>query len=99
MAETPQKAAALQYNKEKDAAPRLTARGHGSVAEKIVALAHQHGIPIHSDADLIEVLDRVEIDTEIPLEVYAVVAEVFAFLYKVNAAKAGQGMQSASLIS
>ena len=89
MAQNPvplQKAAALKYDKASDAAPKLAAKGRGVVAQKIIEAAREHGIPIHEDADLVEVLEKVEIDTEIPLEVYAVVAEVFAYLYKVNGA-------------
>ena len=78
------KAATLQYDKEKDSAPRLTAKGKGPVADKIIEVARAHDIPIHKDADLIQVLETVEIDTEIPLEVYTVVAEIFSFLYKAN---------------
>lgn len=80
----PTKAAALQYNKEQQGAPKLTAKGQGLVAEKIIALAKEHDIPFHRDADLIEILEKVELDTEIPIEVYAVVAEIFAYLYKAN---------------
>lgn len=78
----PLKAAALQYDKETSAAPKLTAKGQGAIAERILEVAEAHGIPLHKDADLIEILDKVEIDTEIPLEVYAVVAEIFAYLYR-----------------
>jgi flagellar biosynthesis protein len=81
------KAATLKYDREKTAAPRLTARGRGLVAEKILAIAEEHGIPVHRDADLIEILEKTELDTEIPLEVYAVVAEIFAYVYKVNQQK------------
>lgn len=84
-----QKAAALTYDREKDAAPRLSAKGRGQVAAKIVEVARQHNIPIQRDADLVEILEKAEIDSEIPLEVYAVVAEIFAYLYKVNKEKAG----------
>lgn len=83
------KAAALTYDREKDAAPRLSAKGRGQVAARIVEIAKQHNIPIQRDADLIEILEKVDIDSEIPLEVYAVVAEIFAYLYKVNQQKAG----------
>lgn len=82
--ETVTKAAALQYDRAKDAAPKLTAKGRGDVALRIVEVAKAHNIPIQSDADLVEILDKVEIDTEIPLEVYTVVAEIFSFLYKAN---------------
>lgn len=81
------KAAALQYDKDTSAAPRLTAKGRGMVAEKIIALAEASGIPLYRDPDLIEILEKTEIDTEIPLEVYAIVAEVFAYVYKVNQQK------------
>jgi flagellar biosynthesis protein len=80
----PPKAAALSYDKDKSAAPKMTAKGRGRVAEAIIAAAKEHNIPIHSDADLMEILDKVELDTEIPLEVYAIVAEIFAYVYKTN---------------
>ena len=83
------KAATLAYDREKDAAPRLTAKGRGPLAEKIIEIAKAHNIPVRADADLMEILDKVEIDSEIPLEVYAVVAEIFSYLYKVNQQKAG----------
>jgi flagellar biosynthesis protein len=82
------KAAALHYEQGKATAPTLTAKGRGVLAEKIVAAAREHNIPITQDADLIEILDKVEIDTEIPLEVYAVVADIFAWVYKLNQKKA-----------
>lgn len=84
---SPTKAATLKYDRESSAAPRLTAKGHGLVAQKIIAIAEEHNIPIHQDADLIEILEKTEIDTEIPLEVYALVAEIFAFIYKLNQQK------------
>jgi flagellar biosynthesis protein len=80
----PTKAASLQYDREKSAAPRLTAKGRGLVAERILAIAEENNIPVHRDADLIEILEKTELDTEIPLEVYAVVAEIFAYIFKVN---------------
>lgn len=83
----PLKAAALQYSQGQQAAPKLTAKGAGAVAEKIIELAKEHGIPLHADADLVEVLEKVELDTEIPLEVYAVVAEIFSYLYRTNQAQ------------
>ncbi len=80
----PTKAAALSYQPGNQAAPTLTAKGRGLIAEKIIALAKEHHIPLHRDADLLEILDKVELDTEIPLEVYAIVAEIFAFIHQVN---------------
>lgn len=83
----PTKAAALQYDKSKSAAPRLTARGRGLVAQRIIEMAEENNIPLYQDRDLMEILEKTEIDTEIPLEVYAVVAEIFAYIYKVNQSK------------
>lgn len=86
-AESPFKAAALKYDKAQPGAPVLTAKGRGDVARKIIEVAEAHNIPLHKDADLVEILDKVELDTEIPLEVYAIVAEIFAYIYKVNQAR------------
>lgn len=83
------KAAALQYDKNKDAAPKLTAKGKGPIAEKILEIARENNIPIHRDEDLLEILETVEVDTEIPLEVYQVVAEIFSFLYQANQKRKG----------
>lgn len=76
------KAAALQYEQGSDAAPKLTAKGQGLIAEKIIALAKENNIPLKEDADLVEILEKLEIDQEIPLEIYAVVAEIFSYLYR-----------------
>ena len=78
------KAVALKYDREKDDAPRVKARGQGRVAEKIIELAREHGVPIHDDPDLVEVLASLDIDQEIPSEVYVAVAELLAFVYSAN---------------
>lgn len=79
------KAVALTYDTEKDSAPRITATGRGKIAEQIIAIAKEHGITIHKDKDLVEVLSVLEIDAIIPLEAYAAVAEILAYVYKKNA--------------
>lgn len=84
IAHQPLRAAALKYDKNQPGAPKLTAKGKGAVAQKIIEVAEANNIPLHKDADLVHILDKVEIDTEIPLEVYAIVAEIFAYIYKVN---------------
>lgn len=81
------KAVALRYNPLKDRAPRITAKGTGDVAERIIAIAREHDIPIRDDADLVEVLSRLDIEKEIPPDVYVVVAELLAFVYSVNGRK------------
>jgi flagellar biosynthesis protein len=81
------KAVALKYDREKGEAPKVTAKGQGRVAEKIIDLAKKNNIPIKDDPDLIEVLSSLEINTEIPSEIYVAVAELLAFVYSMNAGK------------
>lgn len=80
-------AAALQYDSNKDAAPLVTAKGKGLIAEKIIELAKKNHIPIKNDPTLVELLSKLEINTQIPGELYQAVAEILAFLYKINAKK------------
>jgi flagellar biosynthesis protein len=82
-------AAALQYDSKKDAAPRVTARGRGIVAEKIIELARKNDIPIKSDPSLVQLLSKVDIDQQIPLELYKAVAEILAFVYSMNERRRG----------
>ena len=79
------KAVALKYEKEKDAAPRVVAKGRGIVAEKIIETARHHHIPLHEDKNLVQVLEALDLETEIPPELYRAVAEVLAFIYRLNA--------------
>lgn len=78
------KAVALGYNRSKDNAPRVLASGAGEIANRIIDLAKEHDIPIKEDPDLIEILSKVEVDQEIPPNLYKAVAEIFSFLYKVT---------------
>ena len=77
-------AVALRYAPREDRAPKLTAKGSGPVAEKIIALAKEHGIPMQEDPALVEVLSQLDFYEEIPPLVYGVVAEILAFLYSLN---------------
>lgn len=79
-----QKAVALKYHPGRDRAPRVTAKGQGSLAQKIIELARHHGVPIQEDPALVEVLAQLDFYQEIPPEVYLVVAEVLAFVYSMN---------------
>ncbi len=81
---TPPLAAAIQYDAKKDRAPKITAKGRGLIAEKIIALAKQHDIPIKEDPHLVQILYRLDLDEEIPTELYRAVAEVLAFVYTLN---------------
>ncbi len=81
------KAVALRYSPDKDKAPKVTAKGAGFIAEKIIELARKHGIPVKDDPDLVEVLSKLDVETEIPPSVYIVVAELLAFAYSLNRKK------------
>ena len=78
------KAVALSYNRSQDNAPKVLASGAGEIANKIISLAKEHDIPIKEDPDLIEILSKVEVDQEIPPNLYKAVAEIFSFLYKIT---------------
>ena len=78
------KAVALGYNRSQDNAPKVLASGAGEIANKIISLAKEHDIPIKEDPDLIEILSTVEVDQEIPPNLYKAVAEIFSFLYKIT---------------
>ena len=81
---TPKKAVALRYQQGRDQAPRVVAKGRGEIAEKIVALAQQHNVPLVEDRNLMQVLEALDVDTEIPAELYRAVAEVLVFVYRMN---------------
>lgn len=78
------RAAALHYDPGRDAAPRLVARGDGRLADRILELARAHGIPVHEDRALVDVLARLELGSEIPPEMYRLVAEIIAFVYRLQ---------------
>jgi flagellar biosynthesis protein len=72
---------AVALNYDGNGAPTVTAKGKGVIAEQIVDLAKEHGIPLHQDAALVGVLAEVPLGDEIPRELYLAVAEVIAFAY------------------
>ncbi len=78
------KAIAILYNENESAAPKIVAGGKGIIAEKIIATAREAGIHIQEDANLVELLSKVPIGEEIPVELYQTVAEVLAFVYQMN---------------
>lgn len=84
MSEKVQKAVALKYDRSADKAPRVTASGKGEVAKNIIKVAQLHKLPIKKDEDLIELLSKVEIDREVPENLYKAVAELFSYIYKVS---------------
>lgn len=82
------KAAALGYDRGRDAAPRLLARGGGEVAQRILDTAAAHAIPVERDPDLLQCLGPLGIGEAIPVAAYEAVAGILAFLYAHNARRA-----------
>ena len=76
------KAAALRYDKNKEQAPRVVAKGEGESAKNIIKIAQLHNLPIKKDEDLVELLSKIELDKEVPEALYKAVAEIFVFIYK-----------------
>ena len=70
--------------------PRIIAKGHGSVAEQILQLAFASGVKVRKDANLAEILEAIEVDTEVPLHALAAVAEILSYVYRANDASAGR---------
>ncbi|WP_416235382.1 EscU/YscU/HrcU family type III secretion system export apparatus switch protein [Nitrospirillum sp. BR 11164] len=77
-----QVAVALQHMAE--GLPRIVATGQGAVAEQILELAFANGVKVRQDADLAEILSVIDIDSEIPIEALAAVAEILAHVYRAN---------------
>ena len=86
-ADTQRAAVALKYDAATENAPKVIAKGRGLVAEKIMALAREQGIPMREDPDLVQLLAKLDLGEAIPGELYPVIAEVFAFVYRLNAAR------------
>lgn len=85
------RAVALGYESGRDPAPRVTATGSGLVAERILEAAREHGIPVREDPDLAEALAGLDLWQSVPPELYAVIAEVFAWAYRANGQYASHG--------
>lgn len=76
-------AVALAYG-QGDAAPRVVAKGRGLIADQIVAMAREHGIWVHESPELVAVLMQVDLDRFIPPELYLAVAELLAWVYRLE---------------
>lgn len=84
MTEQPLKAVALRYDPQTDNVPVLVAKGKGYLAERIIAVAREHGIHVHQDPNLVDLLMGLQIEDAIPPQLYQVVARVLAMVYRVN---------------
>lgn len=80
----PDQTIALRYRPNQDEAPVVVAKGSGLVARRIREIAEESGIPIHRDQQLTDYLMALDLYQEIPPEVYPVVAEILAFIYRMN---------------
>ena len=82
------KAVALKYDPEANAAPKVVAKGRGYVAENILAAAQSNAVPVYQNKSLVNLLMALDLDREIPPELYTTVAEVLAYIYRMDT-KAG----------
>lgn len=76
------KAVALRYDGK--SAPRVTAKGEGRLARKIIETAQEHGVPLQKNEELTALLSKVRLNDEIPRSLYQAVAQILVFLYHVN---------------
>jgi flagellar biosynthesis protein len=88
-------AVALRYAPQApflDLAPRLVAKGEGLLAERILDLARQHGVPIEKNPDLLAALEPLEVNNVLPPELFQAVAIMLAALYRANGKPEGLGL-------
>lgn len=85
-----QNAVAITYQSSAGA-PKIVAKGRGLVAEQIIARAREHGVFVHESKELVALLMQVELDDHIPPTLYRAVAELLAWLYRIEAARQGGG--------
>ncbi|MDR2428893.1 MAG: EscU/YscU/HrcU family type III secretion system export apparatus switch protein [Candidatus Margulisbacteria bacterium] len=77
-------AIAIRYDVEHDAAPVILASGRGEFAEDILRIAEDHKIPFYEDKGLADLLLKLEVSTEVPPELYTLIAEVLAFIFRLD---------------
>ncbi|MFC0188912.1 EscU/YscU/HrcU family type III secretion system export apparatus switch protein [Fictibacillus aquaticus] len=78
------KAVAMKYKNGMNEAPVVIAKGNGAAAEKIMSIAKEHDIPVQKDPSLVHLLSKLDISSQIPPELFEAVAEVFAYIYKLD---------------
>ena len=79
-----QTAVALQDGEDDGAMPLIKAAGRGKIAEQILQIAYENGIKVRTDADLAEILAKIELESPIPSEAFMAVAEVLSYVYRAN---------------
>ena len=80
----PIKAVGIGYTPHQDHAPTVVAKGRRKVAEQIIAIAREHSIPVYEDPAVVELLYAIDLDQEIPEELYKVIAEILVFVYRLD---------------
>jgi flagellar biosynthesis protein len=85
-------AVALAY-RAGDAAPRVVARGGGAIAETIIERAREAGVYVHESTELVALLMKVDLDQRIPPQLYVAVAELLAWLYRLDADSGDAGQR------
>ena len=78
------KTIAVAVEESRGVAPKVTATGRGYVAEQILEIAFARGIKVREDADLVQILAALDVDSDIPTEAFAAVAEILAYVYRAN---------------
>jgi flagellar biosynthesis protein len=77
-------AVALKYDKGQEGAPVVVATGRGAIGRKIIEVAREHGVPLQENPALAEALSTIELDSEIPENLYVAVAEILGFLMRAS---------------
>lgn len=85
MSGEPPKTIAVAVEEQADGkTPKITASGRGHLAEKILEVAFAAGVKVRTDADLVQILGAIEVESEIPTEAFVAVAEILTYVYRVN---------------
>ncbi len=85
-----QRQVAVALQQEPAGVPRVTAKGHGKLAEQILAIAFDRGVKVRTDADLAEILAAIDVDSEVPLQALAAVSEILSYVYRMSAPQAAE---------
>ena len=85
-----QEAVAIRYDKAHEDAPRVVAKGRGYVAEQLLLIAKRHAVPVYQNQTVTQLLMAVELDREIPPELYQAVANVLAYVYRLDGSAAAR---------
>jgi len=81
----PPKTVAIAVEEQTDGStPKITASGRGHLAEKILEVAFAAGVKVRTDADLVQILEAIEVDSEIPTEAFVAVTEILTYVYRAN---------------